>query len=212
MVRGLDGSFLIPVSTVAACGFQGSSRRRPFSTSSGGYGVGETPLPIPNRAVKPHSADGTWPFGPGRVGRRRFNFERAAPRGGPFSFPRGCSAVTALVLVRVRPGWPSQPRQASSASGRRAAGPRNAALRVLRTPERADLRRRGHATGPARRRTARERDAVRMRRGSAARRGAGGPGAALGRVLAGLEHDRLECREGDGGAQGAVQERGASGG
>jgi hypothetical protein len=22
--------------------------------------VGETPLPIPNRAVKPHSADGTW--------------------------------------------------------------------------------------------------------------------------------------------------------
>src|SRR3954451_11359292 len=29
-------------------------------TISGGYGVGETPLPIPNRAVKPHSADGTW--------------------------------------------------------------------------------------------------------------------------------------------------------
>src|SRR3954447_9563074 len=28
---------------------------------SGGFGVGETPLPIPNRAVKPHSADGTWP-------------------------------------------------------------------------------------------------------------------------------------------------------
>src|SRR5918998_2857718 len=30
-------------------------------TISGGFGVGETPLPIPNRAVKPHSADGTWP-------------------------------------------------------------------------------------------------------------------------------------------------------
>src|ERR1039457_6895577 len=28
---------------------------------SGGYGEGETPLPIPNRAVKPLSADGTWP-------------------------------------------------------------------------------------------------------------------------------------------------------
>src|SRR3977135_543196 len=28
---------------------------------SGGYCEGETPLPIPNRAVKPHSADGTWP-------------------------------------------------------------------------------------------------------------------------------------------------------
>jgi hypothetical protein len=27
---------------------------------SGGYGEGETPLPIPNRAVKPLSADGTW--------------------------------------------------------------------------------------------------------------------------------------------------------
>src|SRR3954447_7794678 len=31
---------------------------RPFS---GGHGEGETPLPIPNRAVKPLSADGTWP-------------------------------------------------------------------------------------------------------------------------------------------------------
>src|SRR3954454_5434221 len=29
-------------------------------TISGGYGEGETPLPIPNRAVKPLSADGTW--------------------------------------------------------------------------------------------------------------------------------------------------------
>ena len=48
-------------------------------------------------------------------------------------------------------------------------------------------------------------------RRAAARRGAGGPGAALGRGLAGLEHDRLERREGDGGAQGAVQERWASG-
>src|SRR3954447_23506165 len=33
-------------------------RSRPFS---GGHGEGETPLPIPNRAVKPLSADGTWP-------------------------------------------------------------------------------------------------------------------------------------------------------
>ena len=48
---------------------------------SGGYGGGETPLPIPNRAVKPLSADGTWPFGPGRVGRRRFIVMRVAPSG-----------------------------------------------------------------------------------------------------------------------------------
>ena len=54
------------------------------SPISGGYGVGETPLPIPNRAVKPHSADGTWPFGPGRVGRRRFTFAKGRPTGRPF--------------------------------------------------------------------------------------------------------------------------------
>ena len=30
-------------------------------TVCGGFGEGETPLPIPNRAVKPLSADGTWP-------------------------------------------------------------------------------------------------------------------------------------------------------
>src|SRR5262245_20927185 len=40
-----------------ACSFQGPPGAL---TISGGYGVGETPLPIPNRAVKPHSADGTW--------------------------------------------------------------------------------------------------------------------------------------------------------
>ncbi len=32
-----------------------------LSRFSGGLGEGETPLPIPNRAVKPLSADGTWP-------------------------------------------------------------------------------------------------------------------------------------------------------
>ena len=34
-------------------------------------GVGEIPVPIPNTAVKPHSADGTAPNRGGRVGRRR---------------------------------------------------------------------------------------------------------------------------------------------
>ena len=32
-----------------------------LSSISGGYGEGETPLPFPNRAVKPLRADGTWP-------------------------------------------------------------------------------------------------------------------------------------------------------
>ena len=53
------------------------SRRRRFATSvvermvSGGYGGGDIPVPIPNTAVKPTSADGTWGSPPGRVGRRR---------------------------------------------------------------------------------------------------------------------------------------------
>src|SRR4051794_33746856 len=39
------------------CGPPRAARSR---TISGGYCAGETPLPIPNRAVKPRSADGTW--------------------------------------------------------------------------------------------------------------------------------------------------------
>src|ERR1017187_1318956 len=44
---------------VALCSFEGPGRRG-LSRFSGGLGEGETPLPIPNRAVKPLSADGTW--------------------------------------------------------------------------------------------------------------------------------------------------------
>src|ERR1041384_393783 len=57
MVRGLDG-FLD--SLVALCGFEGPPEGG-LSPVSGGHGERETPLPIPNRAVKPLSADGTWP-------------------------------------------------------------------------------------------------------------------------------------------------------
>ncbi len=57
MGRGLDGYFCI--TSVALCGFEGSPGG--LSRVSGGYGERETPLPIPNRAVKPLSADGTWP-------------------------------------------------------------------------------------------------------------------------------------------------------
>jgi hypothetical protein len=41
------------------CGFQGPAEglvSKPF----GGDSEGDTPLPIPNREVKPFSADGTW--------------------------------------------------------------------------------------------------------------------------------------------------------
>ena len=35
-----------------------------LSTVSGGHSGGETPVPIPNTAVKPASADGTWGVAP----------------------------------------------------------------------------------------------------------------------------------------------------
>ena len=57
MGRGLDG-YLISVHwrCVVLKAREGARSLR----VSGGYGEGETPLPIPNRAVKPLSADGTW--------------------------------------------------------------------------------------------------------------------------------------------------------
>ncbi len=57
MGRGLDG-FLMPCD-VALCGSEGPPEV--LSPFSGGHSERETPLPIPNRAVKPLSADGTWP-------------------------------------------------------------------------------------------------------------------------------------------------------
>src|SRR5512147_3205760 len=70
MGRGLDVFFL---PRWPACSFQaspdgeagrraGNGMRRAFAgpTVFGGNSEGDTPLPIPNRAVKPLSADGTW--------------------------------------------------------------------------------------------------------------------------------------------------------
>jgi hypothetical protein len=56
MVRGLD-VYLYPL---AWCSFQASLGPAAVSTIFGGHSEGETPLPIPNRAVKPLCADGTW--------------------------------------------------------------------------------------------------------------------------------------------------------
>ena len=60
MVRGLDGYFDLPVVAASCAVFK--LRRGPCSVSPffGGDSEGATPLPIPNRAVKPLSADGTW--------------------------------------------------------------------------------------------------------------------------------------------------------
>src|SRR5919197_4683752 len=56
MVRGLDGF----IDALWRCAVLKGLREGVVSPDSGGYGEGETPLPIPNRAVKPLSADGTW--------------------------------------------------------------------------------------------------------------------------------------------------------
>src|SRR3984893_16320252 len=57
MGRGLDGSF---DTRCGDCAVLKDRERRGLSPFSGGFSEGETPLPIPNRAVKPLSADGTW--------------------------------------------------------------------------------------------------------------------------------------------------------
>src|SRR4029450_4710073 len=71
MGRGLDGYLLLLVFGSLGS-FQGPVRDRSPSERpeldsvvaggkvSGGFSEGETPLPIPNREVKPLSADGTW--------------------------------------------------------------------------------------------------------------------------------------------------------
>src|ERR1700688_825175 len=73
-------------------------------TVSGGYGGGDIPVPIPNTAVKPTSADGTWGSPPGRVGRRR-DFLKGPHFGGGPSLSLGVSVL----------GWPRTPRNSGSA-------------------------------------------------------------------------------------------------
>ena len=51
---------------------------------SGDHNGKDTPVPMPNTVVKLTSADGTWGFAPGRVGRRQSYFTK------PFgSHPKG---------------------------------------------------------------------------------------------------------------------------
>src|SRR3954466_7939062 len=60
MGRGLDGYFSSSIPEVADCAvFRCCPSGRSLAIC-GGDCERETPLPIPNRAVKPLSADGTW--------------------------------------------------------------------------------------------------------------------------------------------------------
>src|SRR3954464_15251911 len=84
-------------------------------TTSGGFGVGETPLPIPNRAVKPHSADGTWPS--------RAWESRSPPVLSHTSRPRGGSAsLTAASRWELLGLSPNNSELERSVAGRRAPG------------------------------------------------------------------------------------------
>ena len=85
MARGLDGCFLwYPVWRCVVLKDPESG----LSPFSGGFSEGETPLPIPNRAVKPLSADGTWPA---RAWESRtppvFSKTLGRPSGRPFVVP-----------------------------------------------------------------------------------------------------------------------------
>src|SRR3954451_18075566 len=65
MLRGLDGYFRYPPPRRPTLRFSSSGVGRRSLAIFGGHSEGETPLPIPNRAVKPLRADGTWPSGAG---------------------------------------------------------------------------------------------------------------------------------------------------
>src|SRR5947209_17351839 len=91
MGRGLDGYF--DIRALALCSFEGPREARSLPVS-GGYGEGETPLPIPNRAVKPLRADGTWPE---RAWESRSPPVHSPPKPADLAEIGGLEAVKALV-------------------------------------------------------------------------------------------------------------------
>ena len=73
-----------------------------LSPFSGGFGEGETPLPIPNREVKPLSADGTWLA---RAWESRtppvYFRDKGPPAGGPESLSALSSGAAELDVPRL---------------------------------------------------------------------------------------------------------------
>ena len=76
MGRGLDGFFCTGDRCGELCSFEGPPGALQVS---GGYGEGETPLPISNRALSPSAPMVLGPQAPGRVGRRRFLSRSSRP-------------------------------------------------------------------------------------------------------------------------------------
>src|SRR3984893_3756690 len=111
MGRGLDGFLLISVHWRCVVLRARGERSLPFS---GGLGEGETPLPIPNRAVKPLSADGTWPARAWESRTPPVSSTHGPPSGGPSSFtsrqfdadrsPPACPGLVSVPAPRARAG------------------------------------------------------------------------------------------------------------
>src|SRR5215207_8194894 len=93
MVRGLDGFLFSDAQW--RCAVLKGLREGVESQDSGGYGEGETPLPIPNRAVKPLSADGTCPARARESRTPPVICQNGPPSGGPFALcgPRAARLV-----------------------------------------------------------------------------------------------------------------------
>src|SRR3984893_16541548 len=113
MGRGLDGFF---DTRCGGCAVLKDRERHGLSSFSGGLGEGETPLPIPNRAVKPLSADGTWPA---RAWESRtppvFLEAHGPPKGGPASFS-GARRARRPAVAEFSPATSrSRPLRSSSA-------------------------------------------------------------------------------------------------
>src|SRR3954454_19269602 len=104
MLGGLDG-FFDTQSVYANCAVL-RVRRGLVSQVFGGHSEGETPLPIPNRAVKPLSADGTWP---GRAWESRSPpiLDTEPPRCGRLFFARAraCSGRGPCVVLLQAVGF-----------------------------------------------------------------------------------------------------------
>src|SRR3954452_6720367 len=102
MRRGLDGIYL----PFFACVQFSSLAEASVSQVFGGHSEGETPLPIPNRAVKPLSADGTWP---GRAWESRSPpiLDTEPPRCGRLFFARAraCSGRGPCVVLLQAVGF-----------------------------------------------------------------------------------------------------------
>src|ERR1700709_1180919 len=90
MVRGLDGYFYLRYPYLACAVFKlhRASRKIPVVHSER-----ETPLPIPNRAVKPFSADGTWGATPWESRSPPVLFAARALMGRGHRAPFGCGLL-----------------------------------------------------------------------------------------------------------------------